>query len=115
MKTYRQSMSWVLAIVMLVATGCAGGHLQEMLDRHDHTGLTSYYQKEAEMHRAKAKEWADAAHYYEQHKEPHGKLEPAQHAAHCRALADLHQKAAAEADALAIEYRAMASPGAGGY
>jgi len=25
----------------------------------------------------KAKQWADAARYYEQHREPHGKVEPA--------------------------------------
>jgi len=95
--------------------GCAGGQLQEMLDRHDHAGLVSYYQKEAEMHRAKAKQWSDAARYYEQHGEPHGKLEPEQHAAHCRALAELHQKAAVEADALAADHRAMVSTGGGGY
>jgi len=54
------------------------------------------------MHRVKAKQWADAARYYEQHREPHGKVEPAQHAAHC-----------IEADALATDHQAMMSSGGG--
>jgi hypothetical protein len=112
---FRGTVPWILAIAMFAMVGCAGGQLQEMLDRHDHAGLVSYYHKEAEMHRAKAKQWADAARYYEQHREPHGKLEPEQHAAHCRALAELHQKAAVEADALAADHRAMVSTGGGGY
>ena len=111
----RGTVPWILAIAMFAAMGCAGGQLQEMLDRHDHAGLVAYYQKEAEMHRTKAKQWSDAAHYYEQHREPHGKLDPAQHAAHCRAVAELHQKAAVEADALAADHRAMVSTGGGGY
>lgn len=110
---YERIAPWILAIAMFTAVGCAGGRLQELLDRHDHAGLVSYYQNEAEMHRAKAKQWSDAAGYYEQHREPHGKLEPAQHAAHCRALADLHQKAAVEADALAADHQSMTSPGGG--
>lgn len=109
----RGAVPMTLAIVMFAATGCATGQLQELIDRHDHAGLVSYYHQEAEMHRAKAKQWADAAQYYEQHREPHGKLEPAQHAAHCRALADLHQKAAVEADALAADHQAMMSSGGG--
>ncbi|WP_455243349.1 hypothetical protein [Petrachloros mirabilis] len=111
--TLRRTVPWFLAIAIVTSMGCAGGQLQELMDRHDHAGLVSYYQKEAEMHRAKAKQWADAARYYEQHREPHGKLEPAQHAAHCRALADLHQKAAIEADALATDHQAMMSSGGG--
>ena len=109
----RGTVPWILAVAIVATMGCAGGQLQQMLDRHDHAGLASYYQKEAEMHRAKAKEWADAARHYEQHREPHGKLEPAQHAAHCRALADFHQKAAVEADALSADHQMMVSPGGG--
>ncbi|MDP1767253.1 MAG: hypothetical protein Q8L74_00465 [Nitrospirota bacterium] len=110
---YGWSTPWILAIALLTVMGCATGQLQEMLDHNDHAGLASYYQKEAEMHRGKAKQWDQAAQYYEQHRDPHGKLEPAQHAAHCRALAEIHRRAAVETDALAADHQAMISSSGG--
>lgn len=45
--------------------------------------------------------------YYERHPEPDAKVDTAQHAAQCRAIAQNYQKAADEAEALARELRAM--------
>jgi len=46
------------------------------------------------------------AEFYEKHPEPNAK-DPAQHAAHCRTIAQNYKKAADEAEVLAQEHRAM--------
>ncbi len=93
--------------LMLVAQGCAETSAQRMINQNDHAGLANYYAQQAQELRAKANQWEFTAEYYEKHSEPHGKTEPAQHAAHCRAIAQSYLKAADEADELAREHRAM--------
>ena len=78
---------------------------QDLVNRGDHAGLESFYKRQAQDLREQAKTWETLAESYERHRDPHGKLEPAQHAAHCRAIGESYRKAADEADALAREHR----------
>jgi len=41
--TLRKAVPWLLSVAIVTSMGCAGGHLQELMDRHDHAGLVSYY------------------------------------------------------------------------
>lgn len=97
--------------LLLVLYGCAETSTQRMIQAKDHNGLAQYYSQQAQELREKAKHWEHTAEYYEKHSEPHGKIEPKQHAAHCRAIAQNTLKAAEEADALAQEHRAMRPDG----
>lgn len=96
-----------LMAAILLVSGCAGGPPQQLIDRNDHAGLAKYYSRQAQELRDKARGWDVMAEFYEQHRDPHGKLEPKQHAAHCHAIADNYRKSASEADALATEHRAQ--------
>ena len=91
----------------LAVQGCAMIHTppQDLVTKGDHAGLANYYKEQAQELREKAKVWDTLAESYERHRDPHGKLEPEQHAAHCRAVAASYRKAADEADALATEHR----------
>ena len=93
--------------LLLVIYGCAETSTQRMIQANDHNGLATYYTQQAQELRDKAKQWEFTAEYYDKHSDPHGKTEPKQHAAHCRAIAQDYTKAAEEADALAQEHRAM--------
>jgi hypothetical protein len=105
---------WVLMIsavgLLLVLYGCVETSVQQMINANDHDGLAAYYAEQTLELRAKAKAWELAAESYEKHSEPHGKTEPKQHAAHCRAIARNYVKAADEADELAREHHAMRPP-----
>lgn len=101
-------VSVVFAVgLVLMLQGCAETSTQRMINANDHNGLANYYMQQAQELREKAKQWEFTAEYYDKHSEPHGKTEPAQHAAHCRAIAQNYKKAADEAEALAQEHRAM--------
>ena len=97
----------VAAGLVVVLNGCAETSTQRMINANDHNGLANYYAQQAQELREKAKSWEFTAEYYDKHSDPHGKTEPKQHAAHCRAIAQSNLKAADEADALAQEHRAM--------
>lgn len=102
-----------LAIVALLCSfgftfqGCAliQPPPQNLVTKGDHAGLANYYKEQAQELRDNAKVWDTLALSYERHGDPHGKIEPAQHAAHCRAVAASYRKAADEADVLATEHR----------
>ncbi len=102
---------WILTLVgmsfVVLLHGCAETSIQRMIDANDRVGLADYYAQQAQELREKAKGWEMTAEFYEKHSEPHGKTEPKQHAAHCRAIAQSYEKAADEADELAREHRAM--------
>lgn len=83
------------------------GAPQQMISSHDHPRLANYYADQAQELREKAKQWEFTAEFYEKHPEPDTKADTAQHAAHCRTIAQNYRKAADEADALATEHRAM--------
>lgn len=101
-------VSMVFAVgLVLVLHGCAETSTQRMINANDHNGLANYYAQQAQEFREKAKQWEFTAEYYDKHSDPHGKTEPKQHAAHCRAIAQNNLKAADEADALAQVHRAM--------
>ena len=100
------SILFALGLV-LVLQGCAETSAQRMINANDHNGLATYYAQQAQELREKAKGWEMTAEFYEKHSDPHGKTEPKQHAAHCRAISQSYAKAADEADALAQEHRAM--------
>ena len=108
----KNQWSHVAMVVGLVVglQGCAemsGTSPQRMINANDHNGLANYYAQQAQELREKAKAWEMTAESYERHSEPHGKTEPKQHAAHCRAIAQSYVKAADEAEELAREHRAM--------
>ena len=100
------SMFFAVGLVMMLQ-GCAKTAVQRMINANDHNGLATYYAQQAQELRAKAKRWEMTADSYEKHSEPHGKTEPTQHAAHCRAIAQNYKQAADEAEALAQEHREM--------
>ena len=102
-----------LAIVALLSSVCLTFQScaliqpapQDLVNKGDHEGLTNFYKGQAQELREKATVWDTLAESYERHRDPHGKIEPQQHAAHCRAVAASYRKAADEADALATEHR----------
>jgi len=106
MKDHWRSTIGTVGLAVLLC-GCAETSTQRMINANDHNGLANYYARQAQEFRDKAKEWAQTAEFYERHSEPHGKIEPKSHAAHCRAIAQSYVKAADEADELAREHRAM--------
>jgi hypothetical protein len=107
----RQVSVLITVALVLVLQGCAETSTQRMINENDHNGLATYYAQQAQELREKAKGWERTAEFYDKHSEPHGKTEPKQHAAHCRAIAQNQMKAADEADALAQEHRAMVPQG----
>lgn len=78
---------------------------ENMISKNDHVGLANYYKNQAEELREKAKSWDMLAESYERHGDPRGKVEPKEHADHCKSVANSYRQAAAEADALAREHR----------
>ncbi|WP_447601345.1 hypothetical protein [Nitrospira sp. Nam80] len=100
------SMLSTIGLVLLLY-GCAENSTQRMISANDHNGLAAYYTQQAQELRQKAKQWEFTAEYYDKHVESQDKADSAQHAAHCRAIAQNYLKAADEADALAREHRAM--------
>jgi len=96
---------YFLMLLPLVMIGCRGGTPQHLIEEADHAGLVSYYTQEAQTLRQKAQEWEFMAEFYEQHPASYAKANPAQHAAHCRAITESYRKAAGEAEALAREHR----------
>jgi len=78
-----------------------------LISPYDHPLLANYYADQAQELREKAKQWEFTAEFYEKHSELDTKADTAQHAAHCRAIAQNCKKAADEADALAAEHRSM--------
>ena len=105
---YRQ-ITRVLGVVGCVVAlqACTAGPPREAVEKRDHPALVTFYRQQAVELREKAKRWDELAESYERHGEPHGKLEPKQHAAHCRAVAQNYRKSAEEADALAMEHETM--------
>jgi hypothetical protein len=106
-----REVSWVFVFMVLgllvAMPSFAETSVQNMISKSDHNGLATFYAQQAQELREKAKAWEMTAESYERHSEPHGKTEPKQHAAHCRAIAQSYVKAADEADELAREHRAM--------
>ena len=96
----------LLSSLCLAFQGCALIQPPPGLSRQgDHAGLANYYKEQAQELREKAKTWDTLAESYERHRDPHDKVEPQQHAAHCRAVAASYRKAADEADALATAHQ----------
>ncbi len=81
--------------------------VQSLISKSDHEGLANYYVQQAQELKEKAKHWEFTAEFYEKHADPKAKADSAQHAAHCRAIAQSYRKAAEEAEALIGEHRAM--------
>ena len=105
-----RKVRWVsvfMVLGLLFATpSFAGTSVQDMINKSDHQGLANYYAKQAKELKEKAKFWEHTAEFYEKHPDPKAKTDSAQHAAHCKAIAQDYMKAAEEADALANEHRA---------
>jgi hypothetical protein len=78
-----------------------------MISVNDHDGLANYYFLQAKELRGKARPWEFTAEYCDKHPDPLGKDDSAQHAAHCRAIAQDYKKTSDEAETSAREHRAM--------
>jgi hypothetical protein len=96
----------VLGLV-LAMQGCAETSPQKMIAGGDHVLLVSFYTQEAKQLSDKAMMWESWAEFYEKHSESLEK-DAAEHAAHCRAIAEGYRKAAKEAEALVKEHRVHA-------
>jgi hypothetical protein len=100
----------ILAVFLMVGGASVGCETMRpapeyMITKKDHVGLANYYKNQADELREKAKSWDMLADSYERHGDPHGKVEPKAHAAHCKSVANSYRQAAEEADALAREHR----------
>ena len=97
----------VLSMFIGASTGCETIRPapENMVSKSDHAGLANYYKNQANELTEKAKSWDMLAESYERHGDPHGKVEPKDHAAHCKSVANAYRQAAGEADALAREHR----------
>jgi hypothetical protein len=102
---------WVSAFMILgflvAMQSFAETSVQNMISKSDHEGLANYYAQQAQELKEKAKHWEFTAEFYEKHSDPNAKTDSAQHAAHCRTIAQNYKKAAEEAGALASEHLAM--------
>lgn len=87
--------------------GCAETSPQKMIAGGDHVLLVSFYTQQAKDLSDKAAMWENWAEFYEKHPESLEK-DAAEHATHCRAIAEGYRKAAAEAEALAKGHQAHA-------
>jgi hypothetical protein len=96
------SMLFAVGLV-LVLQGCAETSPQKMIAGGDHVLLVSFYTQEAKQLSEKATMWESWAEFYEKHPESLEK-DAAEHAAHCRAIAEGYRKAATEAEALAKQH-----------
>jgi len=85
--------------------GCATDSPEQLIHQHDHAALANYYLIEAKKLEQKAKDWDFMADFYEKHPDPSESMGAAEHAAHCRTIAQNYRKAADEAAALASEHR----------
>ena len=105
-------MKWVLVFVVLgllfAVPSFAETSVQSLISKSDHEGLANYYAKQVQELNEKANHWEFTAEFYEKHADSKTKAESAQHAAHCRAIAQDYKKAAEEAGILVREHRALA-------
>ena len=109
-----RNMRWVMTLMVLglLVGGPSWAETsatppQNLISANDHNGLAIYYTQQAQDLMERAKHWEFTAESYEKHQDSKTKAESAKHAAHCRAIAQNYKNAAAEADALATEHRAM--------
>ena len=102
-------LSGVLLFATLTAGilfhGCATDSPERLIDQRDHATLANYYSVESKKLEQKAKDWEFMADFYEKHPDPSDTVSAADHAAHCRTIAQNYRKAAEEASALASEHR----------
>ncbi len=103
------SVFMVLGLLFAVQS-FAETSVQSLISKSDHEGLANYYTQQAQELKEKAKHWEFTAEFYEKHVDPKAKTDSAQHAAHCRAIAQNYKKAADEAQALAGEHMAKRPP-----
>ena len=107
-------MKYVLVFVVLglLATvpSFAETSVESLISKNDHEGLANYYAKQVQELNEKAKHWEFTAEFYEKHANAKTKAESAQHAAHCRGIAQEYKEAAEKAEILVREHREQALP-----
>ena len=94
----------------LVACAMIAGPPQDLIEKDDHAALAVWYAKDAAHLREHAKDMITMAEAYE--KRPGRKSRgvvstKVEFVQHCQTIAAMYEKAAAEADALAEEHRAL--------
>lgn len=109
----RRGMLWAAIAGALVACAMIANPPQDLIAKDDHAALAVWYEKDAAHLREHAKDMLAMAEAYE--KRPGRKSRGVvstklDFAEHCQVIADMYNKAAAEADALAEEHRAMLKP-----
>lgn len=102
-------LRWIGILFMTVVIACATtGPPQELLARHDHRGLATWYDQEAARLLGKAEEMRRMAQEYAKPSyQPSPKESKAESMAHCERFTEYYTKAAEEAKALAMFHRAQ--------
>jgi len=105
MEKFRGILLLGTAAAGFLLQGCATDSPEQLISQHDHAALANYYLIEAKKLEQKAKDWDFMADFYEKHPDPSESMGAAEHAAHCRTIAQSYRKAAEEAAVLASEHR----------
>lgn len=106
----RRGMLWGVVLGGLVACAMIASPPEELIAKDDHAALAAWYEKDAAHLREHAKDMMAMAEAYE--KRPGRKSRGVvstklDFVEHCQTIAAMYNKAAAEADALAEEHRAI--------
>lgn len=100
-------LAWLALLLSVVVTACSATPPKELLERNDHSGLTTWYEQEAARLQEKAEAMRQRAERYAAFSEPH--LTPKETRedliAHCRSFMHYYAKAAEEAETLAKLHR----------
>ncbi len=101
-----RSLIWIVLLSIVVVTACSTTPPRELIERNDHSGLVTWYEKEAQRLRGKAEEMRQMAELYAKPSyQPSPKESKTQLIAHCRLFIDYYTKSAEEAEALAKLHR----------
>ncbi len=101
------SLRWVGVSFAAIVVACAAtAPPRELIERHDHGGLATWYDHEATRLRGKAEDMRRMAEDYAKPSyQPSPKESKAQLIAHCQLFTEYYTKAAEEAQALAKLHR----------
>lgn len=107
---FRRGILWGVVLGGLVACAMLASPPEDLIAKNDHAALASFYEKDAAHLRQHAKDMIMMAEAYE--KRPGRKSRgvvstKVEFVEHCQTIAAMYNKAAAEADALAEEHRAI--------
>ncbi|MFO0772694.1 MAG: hypothetical protein U0173_17285 [Nitrospiraceae bacterium] len=101
-----RQLTWFVLLFIVAVMACSTGPPRELIERNDHSGLVSWYEREALRLRGKAEEMRLMAELYAKPSyQPAPKESKRDLIAHCRSFMDYYAKAAEEAEVLAKLHR----------